>query len=265
MLHRLILVLLMTLAVAGCERDGADAKKEDTGKDVAQAKPESPMVKAIRLVYQEQEPGVEPYRTEVLITDDYMRIKDESDYNSFVLFDRKNAVVYSVSAENDTILVLNPKRNLIVDYDKHLVEKMVPDPDAPTISGKKGQEYTYSLDNDECIGSVVVADFLNDAADAYREYLLFLADQHKQNAETVPLESQAPCDVAINITEPLRHMGHGFPILEWNYTGYRRALVDYQLDYDVDPVVFELPKDMERFSLQQMQERASSSDMSTGQ
>ena len=36
-------------------------------------------------------------------------------------------------------------------------------------------------------------------------------------------------------------MTHGFPILEWNYTGFRRALVDYQLDYAADPAMFTLP------------------------
>jgi hypothetical protein len=107
-----------------------------------------------------------------------------------------------------------------------------------------------------CIGTVVVPDFMQTALTAIHEYRLLLADQHKMSVDNVPVAMQIPCDLAINATEPLRYMTHGFPVLEWNFTGFRRALVDYQLDYQPDPAIFTLPEDYGRFSVTEMREQA---------
>jgi hypothetical protein len=256
MLKRWIIVLLLATGLTACEQQEATQETTSDTVQQEQAATTRQAGNAIRLVYQEQEPGVDAYMAEVIITDDFLRIKDESEDNSFVLFDRKQQVIYSVSDENEAILVVNPERNRTIKFDKKLVEEVVEDPDAPTINGNKGQQYLYKLDGQMCLGTVVVADFMQPAQAAIQEYRLLLADQHKMSVDNVPVAMQIPCDLAINATEPLRYMTHGFPILEWNFTGFRRALVDYQLDYQPDPALFTLPEDFGRFTVRDMQEQA---------
>ena len=62
------------------------------------------------VVFVEQEDGVDPYQTRMIITEDFVRIDDGEGDKDFVLFDRKNMVVQSVTSSEKTILKSEPAK-----------------------------------------------------------------------------------------------------------------------------------------------------------
>ena len=61
---------------------------------------------ATTLNFIEQERGIDPYRTRVLVTPEFVRIDDGVDNNEFILFDRRAQTLYSVNAMGARILVM---------------------------------------------------------------------------------------------------------------------------------------------------------------
>lgn len=212
---------------------------------------------AVQLVYLDEEAGVDPYQVRIVVTREYLRIDDTDEGKSFVLMDRKAGVVYSAAEANDTVLVLDPKvPEPRPTWSQKLVEKQVPHEDMPKIGGLKGVRYEYYLGDKSCIGAVVVKDLLPEVSRALGEYRSILANQHLASIDTTPVELQIPCDLAINIYEPNRYVSNGLPIIEWNYSGFRRSLVDYNEAFKVPAGLFKLPEKYGRFTLDEMRKRA---------
>ncbi len=212
---------------------------------------------AVQLVYLEEEAGVDPYQVRIVVTRKYMRIDDTDEGKSFVLLDRTAGVVYSVAEANDAVLVLDPRiPEPRPTWSQQLVEKQVANENAPEIGGLKGVRYDYFLGDKSCIGAVVVKDLLPEAYKALAEYRSILANQHLASIDTTPIESQIPCDLAINIYEPNRYVSNGLPVIEWNYSGFRRSLVDYNETFKVPADLFKLPEKYGRFNLDEMRRRA---------
>ena len=58
------------------------------------------------LVWQEQEPGIAPYPNRMLITADHLRSDDGEDDGDYLLFDRRAGILYTVSHDRRTLLVM---------------------------------------------------------------------------------------------------------------------------------------------------------------
>ena len=95
------------------------------------------------VMFVEQEQGVEPYQTRMIVTKDFLRIDDGQDSDSFVLFDRVKKIVYSTNPDDHAIMAVHEKKmpgNKKLEPPIKLVQtvKEVKDmKDAPEIDGKK--------------------------------------------------------------------------------------------------------------------------------
>ena len=76
-----------------------------------------------------------------------------------------------------------------------------------------------------------------------------LAARQKNTLESVPDFMRTPCFFARYIHAPAQHLENGLPIQEWDATGYRRSLVDFDESRRVSRTVFSLPTGYDRFSL----------------
>ena len=76
-----------------------------------------------------------------------------------------------------------------------------------------------------------------------------LASEHKRLLSHVPADTHEVCDIARNVFAPDRHLRCGLPVQEWDQAGYRRALLDVDIDYPVDPGLFVLPEGSRRYSM----------------
>lgn len=240
-----ILIAASTLLTScGQDKDKVATTKEGTSK--------APV--SILLVFDDRESGVEPYSTRMVITDKFLHIDDEpEDKNSFVLFDRKKQTIYSVSSENNTILVIPPmpvtqKPPAGVIFEEIKTEAS----DAPALAGKPTSHYRYAVNGKVCHEVYSVEGVLDEAVKALSEYRHVLAGQHAIVMQRLPMDVQEPCDLFVNIFEPSRHLEHGFPVLDIDQIGHHRLLVDYDTHYAPDPGLFKLPEDYPQLSLDEI-------------
>lgn len=240
-----MLSLLVTL-LAGCQQQANDAQQQAVKSTSG----------ATLLNFVEFEKSVEPYATRLIVTQEYMRFDDGEGSVDFVLFDRKNAVIYSVNSSEATIMAVHQKQiDIKPPFELQLTHTKLDNlKDAPTIAGKQAEHYQFSANGERCYDVIAVQGLMPDVVVALREFGELLASDSKVTFNTLPADLHKPCDISMNTFAPGRHFEFGFPIQEWSMNGSGRSLLDYQLDYQADPALFVLPADYRRFSVQEFRE-----------
>src|SRR5210317_2086350 len=113
---RMLSVFFVTGMLAGC-----DSKPQE-----------------VEIFFAEQEPGVEPYQTRLIVTSDYMRFDDGENSVDFVLLDRKKDIIYSTNSGERTVMSVSPKTNDVkppIEL-KQSVKNLGMLKDAPKIQGE---------------------------------------------------------------------------------------------------------------------------------
>jgi len=251
----LIFIIAM---LSACEQQVSDkpAVKAPSAEDITLAtKPviEKTPIK-ILLVYQVQEPGVDPYKSRIIVTDKFIRLDDNNDGRDFVLVNRADKIVYSVSEDNDSILVVKHRpvdMKSPIELFPETVRK--PDENAPKIDGRDLVHYIFKINGEACQDATIAEGLLTEATEAIAEYRQILAGQHATTFKSTPADLQNACDMAMHIFQPDRYLKFGLPVEERDYTGYQRSLIDFDDDYEVNPALFILPTEFEQFSIDELQ------------
>lgn len=208
------------------------------------------LVEVMMLRFDEQESGTDVYPVRMLISDTDIRIDDGRDNGDFVLLNRKSQSLSSVNHEEKTILVVEYQAaNIELPASPELTVTEQVDDAAPQIMGRKPVSRDYLADGELCLQVVAVPGLLEVAVDAMIEYAGVLAERQKNTLESVPDFMRTPCFFARYIHAPAQHLENGLPIHEWDATGYRRSLVDFDAARRVPHSLFRLPAGYDRFSL----------------
>jgi len=198
---------------------------------------------ALLLSYIEKEPGIDPYENRIIITPDFLRMDDGTDESDFTLFNRREKVIYSVSHDSRSALVL---RELASDIKSPLPlkldEQQVEMSEAPLIEGKTPLHYRLLVNDQLCRDTIVVPDLHVEAIQAMREFRQVLASVHKANVPNTPDDMQDPCFLADDVFWHNRSLKYGFPIREWTPTGFSRSLVDYKFNVPTSAGIFMIPE-----------------------
>ena len=209
--------------------------------------------RAITMLFVEQEAGIEPFRTRVLVTAEYLRMDDGLDGGDYILYDRQTREVAAVSHMNRSVLkIYHHEVDIEPPIELHLEERSEADPKAPAIDGKAPIHHVFSTNGEVCFEVMAVAGLLEDARQAMAEYLQTLATEQALNLAKTPVEMQTPCMLSNMVFTPDRHLAHGFPIQEWDSRGYSRTLLDYGEIEDPDPFLFVIPEEYRSFSVNEL-------------
>ncbi|MEA3413191.1 MAG: hypothetical protein U9R74_16875 [Pseudomonadota bacterium] len=199
--------------------------------------------------FEDHEPGVSPYRTRMIVSEAYIRMDDGGDGDDFVLFDRRDRSIRSVSHENRSVfsipyraVVMNPPRTLDTGVRRETPES------APSIGGIEPQHVELTVNGEVCTNVVAAPGLLPEAARAMREFHESLAGEHAVNLGNTPEDMQSDCMLANLVFFPTRHLEYGFPVREWDYRGFARALQDFESGVQVDDALFMIPEDYREFS-----------------
>lgn len=209
-------------------------------------------INAVKLVYQEQEEGVDPYLVTFTVSSDFLRIDDESDDSGYIVFDISNNRIYSVSHFDESILVIAqyPETKHSPDFDIDIEYQVLEN--APMIAGK--QVYNYRVKaiaddkSDTCMDIQLVPGLLPEVSKSLQSFQQTISGQHINSLEKTPAEYQSPCYLVDQVYNKGDYYSKGFPIQEWHSNEKRRQLVNYGT-VDVDATIFDIPDEYRQYSL----------------
>ena len=208
--------------------------------------------KAVKLVYLEQEEGVDPYVVTFTVSSDYLRIDDDSDNSGYVLFDITNNRIYSVSHFDKSILVIAqyPEAKHNPDFDIDIEYQALEN--APTIAGK--QVYNYRVKaiageaSDTCMDIQLVPGLLPEVSRSLQSFQRIISGKNIASLENTPEEYKTPCYLVDQVYNNGDYYSKGFPIQEWHSNEKRRQLMNYE-DEEVDAAIFKIPEEYRQYSL----------------
>jgi hypothetical protein len=212
----------------------------------------SPAQEATIVYFDEQEGSNEPYRTRMIVTPAYIRFDDNDDKGDFVLYDRKQRVIYSTNSMDQRTLVIRWKDNRpvmpkkIKNRDERLKETV------PSVDGRAVSHYRLHTNDSLCYDLYAAEGLLPDAVAAMAEFAQTLSVEHAAFLQTVPQTGASPCDQVNNVYRPARYLKFGFPIHARDYLGRSRLLADYKTGEKVAAELFELPEDYQQFTTEEI-------------
>ncbi len=202
------------------------------------------------LLFEESEPGVVPHTIRMLVTERYIRIDDNPNALDFVLYDHAENRVYSVLSENQQIFVVDPVGSyMLAPKDLVLREQYFEDRNMPAIAGVPTRYFQFFANGQLCYHVVAADGFMPEVAGMLLEYQKLLATQQQEIRDATPVELQTPCSLANYLYAPETYMSKGFPVQQWDATGYRRSLENVEVDYHISSDLFSLPDSYRYFSV----------------
>ena len=235
--------LIILTALMGCETTGTSEVQEKSvlGDDYG-----------VLLSFSERERAGTPlFNSRMYFDKNYLYISDDRIPDDFILFNRKNQTIYSVTHANKTAFVIKPREvkgepPIKIDY----VVESQPSSAIPKVSGRVATHYKYIANGSHCYDAVTLEkSFLNEVVAVLKEYRGVLAGEHASTVHRMPMDTHDACDLALNIYHSSMHLDTGLPMREWDQKGFLRFMVNYQLNYKVDAAKFEIPKDYQEFSV----------------
>lgn len=202
------------------------------------------------ILFLENEEGVDPYQTRIMVTPEFMRFDDGEQSSTFLLIDRNKKVAYSVNHELKTIMRLEHKDTDITPPIelKHTVKELDDFNDAPMINNIQPKHRQLVTNDQVCLDVVSVEGLMPDAVAALKEYHSLLASDSAVTFNIMPADLHDPCSISMSTFAPTRHLDYGFPIQEWK-PGYVRNLESFNTNYQVEPGLLKLPENYFNYSI----------------
>lgn len=206
-------------------------------------------VEGVMLMYQAHEPGIEPYASRILLAGRYVRMDDGADEGDYLVFDRQKRLISSVSHGDQTVFEI-PSREITqkapLPLEQH--SKQVSVGQAPMVAGRQPQQHQLYVNDALCYSVVAVPGMMEDTVQALRDFRQVLAGEHAKALPGIPADMQQPCDLALNTFHYDWHLQFGLPIQEWDEAGNGQMLMDYRQGFKVDETLFELPRDYQHYT-----------------
>ncbi len=211
---------------------------------------------ATMLSFTEYEKDVEPYKTRLLVTDDFMRFDDGEGSRDFILFDRRKEVIYSVNSSDRTVMAVT-RQNVKVKppFKLNLEHKLLTDmQDAPTVAGRKPEHHQFLANGDICYDVITIPGMFPDVVEAMHVFTEILASDSAVTFNAIPADMHDACEMSMSTFAAGRHLQFGFPVQEWSKKGSGRSLIDFQENYQVMADLFVLPKDYKHYTVQEFRD-----------
>ncbi|MCB1774465.1 MAG: hypothetical protein KDI88_12675 [Gammaproteobacteria bacterium] len=198
------------------------------------------------LVYKVWERGIDPYINRIMVTEDHIRLDEGDDAGAYTLYDRDQEIIYNVSHEDRSVLVINPTAFLPESADSLILgEQVQTDADAPTVAGQVPRRVRLLANGEVCSELVAVEGVMQEAVDALSELKLTLARAQVASLAVTPLELQTPCELASSVYAADRVYRFGLPLQERG-AGRSQSLRDFVSGFEVADDLFRIPEDYSR-------------------
>lgn len=247
-----ISVLFIFLVACHSEESGSVASVAESRRanvSGSDSLPDNQRVDAVVLEFVEQEEGIEPYSVRMLVTKNHLRIDEGLNDDNFLLYDRKNKEIFSVTQHDQRILKIPHRENVIqTPYTIELSSLEKNTQEMPEFAGRKPRHISFAANAETCFDVIAVEGVLEDVVHAIRDYLLTLAGEQIANLNKTPAEFRTDCMMSNLVYAPVKHLDYGLPLREWDYKGYVRELVNFKA-IQVEPTLFALDPDYQIYQI----------------
>lgn len=209
-------------------------------------------LKVYQLMYQEREPGVDPYEVRMLVADKKIRIDTMDDDSGYIVYDDESHTIFSVSHYDKKILVIKPRKFKAEDSGIKSTTEYLQLSDAPKVSGKS--IYNYSVHAGEgkaqqtCIDLQLVEGLLPEVTKILKNYQKVISGQQVQLLKKTIKDVQTPCYLVDQIYNEGTYYDKGLPIQEWHSNEKSKILMNYK-QVKIKSDIFDLPEGYARFSI----------------
>lgn len=244
-LIKYMVIVLLSMFFSSCDNKNKTVNKTTKqNKNISQSK-------ITKIDFIEAEKGVDPYNVRLIVSHDFLRFDDGDPSSGFLLYNRKNKVIYNVNDDDKTIMEIHPKRKAVISPIKlrNKDKKIAVLDDAPKINNTVPVKYDYLTNGTVCFAAVSVKDLLPMATKALREFQQALADDSTYTLDNIPADMHDACSLSMNTFASTRHLAHGFPIQLWSPQGYSRSLVTFDEDFKKHDKLFVLPQQYKSFTV----------------
>lgn len=207
-------------------------------------------IQADLLLYGVTQANGDEVTNRMLVSHGKLRIDQAEQADGYILYDAEAGSIYSLTREERSILVIQPKGETprIPDSVELKMER-IDDFDGPEIGGSKPQHWRLSVNGEICRDAILAPGLMTDALAIYRDYLSLLAKQHYLSLDAIPAEYRDPCDDAIHVYAPALLLQWGLPIRLWDQSGHQERLLDFTRQKRVSADLFGLPEDYQRLPM----------------
>ena len=224
----------------------------------AQTKKDSEQV--YKLSYLEREPETDEYEVTMLVSSRYIRVDEEGDNTGFIVYDDKDKIIYSVSHDDQSVLVIKQHVFSTADFPVKPTIEYLPLDDAPMVSGKNVFNYrVYINDNNSeakidneseetCLEVQLVENLLPEVRDILQNYQKVISGQQVKMADNKVTELQTACYYIDQVYDTGAYFEKGLPIQEWHSNEHSKILTGYS-KVSVDSDKFKIPQGYRQFSI----------------
>jgi hypothetical protein len=212
------------------------------------------------VLFMEQENGVEPFQTRMIMSKNFLRIDDGKGSNSFVLYDNAKKIVYSTIPEEARVMEIHEKKLKKGEVFEppfplvHSIKEMPKMKDAPEINGETAKHYQLITNDKVCYDVVAIKKLMPHVVKRLTEFYKHMATDSVVTFNNIPADLHDACDMTATTFKPARQFEFGFPIQEWGKRDYSRSLINYDENYKADPKLFLLPEGFQHYTVQELRE-----------
>ncbi len=235
-------LLLLTVLLGLSAAISAQTKKQD--------------LDGYKLSYIEREPGTDEYEVTMLISSRYIRVDEEGETSGFIVYDDKDKVIYSVSHDDQSILVIKQHVFSIENLPVKPKIEYLALADAPMVSGKAVFNYrVYVNENNSdgeseetCIEVQLVEDLLPEVRTILQNYQKVVSGQQVKMVDNKITATQTACYYIDQVYNTGAYFEKGLPVQEWHSNERSKILTGYSR-VSIDPDKFKIPEKYRRFSI----------------
>ena len=210
--------------------------------------------------YLEREPETDEYEVTMLVSSRYIRVDEEGDNSGFIVYDDKDKIIYSVSHDDQSVLVIKQHVFSTADLPVKPTIEYLQLADAPMVSGKNVFNYRVyinennseaKIDNESeetCLEVQLVENLLPEVRVILQNYQKVISGQQVKMADNKITELQTACYYIDQVYNTGGYFEKGLPIQEWHNNERSRILTGYS-KVSIAPDKFKIPQDYRQFSI----------------
>ncbi|VAW93070.1 hypothetical protein MNBD_GAMMA22-612 [hydrothermal vent metagenome] len=234
---KFLLITIIGLFLVSCNNNVNSGTKNST--------------KVTKIIFVEEEKGIDPYNVRLIVSSDYLRFDDGDSSSGYILYNRKNKIIYNVNDDDKTIMEIHPKRKSVtspIELNNKDIKVAVLN-DAPKIANSTPIKYDLFTNDSLCLAVVSVTNLLPMATKALHEFQQALADDSTYTLDNIPPDMHDACALSMNTFFATRHLNYGFPIQAWTPKGFSRSLISFDEDFKDSEKLFTLPVQYKSFTV----------------